>query len=110
MDYLQNPELLDILLHDLFGPTKNVNPLHKPKFFFVLAVAVCFEPGTSRKIDLRATQPTVDALKEAEIIARTNPFGSELQAALMKIRAIIEYSSSTTFSISPFPPLFLLAF
>ena len=89
VDYLQNAVLLDILLHDLFA-TKIVNPLHKAKYFFVVACAVSFAPGTRGRLDQSVTQPIVATLKEAEIVVRANPFGFELQASILRIRGLTE--------------------
>jgi len=91
IDFLQNPELLEILLNDIFGPVKGVNPLHKNKYFFLLASAVCIEPGIHEPINLEKIQPTIAALETAEHIARTNPFGSELEASLPKINSCLEF-------------------
>ncbi|KAF0973276.1 hypothetical protein FDP41_008483 [Naegleria fowleri] len=39
VEFIQSSDVLDLLVQDLFNPSKKVNPAHRPKYIYVLAYA-----------------------------------------------------------------------
>eukprot|EP00668_Euglena_longa_P033932 GGOE01043607.1.p1 GENE.GGOE01043607.1~~GGOE01043607.1.p1 ORF type:complete len:406 (+),score=125.37 GGOE01043607.1:252-1469(+) len=65
-EYLQNADLLELLLTDLFHPTKAISALHKPKYIFLLAKAC----GTRSHQAPTITATTTATASETGLFAR----------------------------------------
>jgi negative elongation factor C/D len=90
VELLRHPDVFDLLIRDLFNPTKNINPQHKSKYFYVLAYAASVREigvGENRVVDRSLLSSTIEALEAVQPICQRNSFGSELQAAIPLLKS-----------------------
>eukprot|EP01117_Protostelium_nocturnum_P012647 TRINITY_DN4655_c0_g1_i3.p2 TRINITY_DN4655_c0_g1~~TRINITY_DN4655_c0_g1_i3.p2 ORF type:complete len:569 (-),score=175.29 TRINITY_DN4655_c0_g1_i3:1490-3196(-) len=86
VQFLRNPQFLDILTRDLFNPHKPINSNYKSKYLSLLAYASCVEDGSSDRTEYK------EALRALEIInpiCMENSFGSELQSSMEEINGFL---------------------
>jgi len=111
---MTNTAQIELLVRDLFNPSKPVNAMHKSKYLYILAAATSI-PSISPTTDVEVCamfcvcvnqsithspltqervhkgknkayfEETLKALEEVQSICQSNPFGPDLQAVLPQI-------------------------
>jgi hypothetical protein len=86
VQFLRNPNLIEIFLKDLFNPFKTINITHKSKYFYILSYATTISDNNSIEDSNYELQETLKGLEIVVPICHKNSFGSELQASLNDLK------------------------
>eukprot|EP01132_Coremiostelium_polycephalum_P007548 gene7548-9280_t len=89
VEYLRHPNILEILLNDLFSPGKNLQPQHKSKWVYLVAYSICVDDkGKKEGLD-----ETIKAIEKVHSICHSNPVGSELQNVVPIFKEYLDWGS-----------------
>ncbi|KYR01553.1 TH1 family protein [Tieghemostelium lacteum] len=92
VDYLRYPNLLEILINDLFNPQKNIQQQHRGKWIYLIAYSTTVTAdGSKQNLD-----DTIKAIEKVHQICQSNPVGSELQSI---IPLLMEYINMPVLSM-----------
>jgi len=93
VEFLRDPNILELFVRDMFSPARSVSPNYITKYFYVLAYAVSVKDERifGGKLDKELLHPTMNALKMIQPICQGNTFGSELQAAAHDLRTNLSF-------------------
>jgi negative elongation factor C/D len=100
VEYIRRPDLFELLIREMFDPSKSLDPLDNQHYAYVLAYATSVHDERSiispddvcePKIDRDELHNTIDALETAQTICRKNYFGTELEAAAETLRELMQY-------------------
>ncbi|EGC30354.1 TH1 family protein [Dictyostelium purpureum] len=79
VDFLRYPNLLELLLNDLFCPGKNIQSQHKSKWIHLITYSICVNNQGKKDSSFN---DIVRAIEVVHSICQSNPLGSELQSAV----------------------------
>ncbi|EFA75412.1 TH1 family protein [Heterostelium album PN500] len=90
VEFLRIPALLELLLNDLFNPTKNLQQ-NKSKWIYIVAFCVSV-PNTTTSLDSikEELNETIRAIDKVQSICQSNPLGSELQNVVPILKEYLE--------------------
>eukprot|EP00027_Filamoeba_sp_ATCC50430_P002312 CAMPEP_0168553454 /NCGR_PEP_ID=MMETSP0413-20121227/7259_1 /TAXON_ID=136452 /ORGANISM="Filamoeba nolandi, Strain NC-AS-23-1" /LENGTH=300 /DNA_ID=CAMNT_0008584137 /DNA_START=392 /DNA_END=1291 /DNA_ORIENTATION=- len=89
VELLRNPVLFDILLRDLFNPTKPINNAYLSKYLYLLAYAATANENDALQSYKEELNETTIALEAVYSVCQRNSFGSEFQASIDLLKSKI---------------------
>jgi len=86
--FLQRCDVLELLVNDLYIPAKQIPPAHRPKYIYLLAVAVSV--NSESQLDEIHLKDATTAITNSQAVCKRNAAGAQLQTAIAKVMPIIE--------------------
>ncbi|EAL72928.1 TH1 family protein [Dictyostelium discoideum AX4] len=92
VDFLRYPNLLELLLSDLFCPGKVIQSVHKSKWIYLVTYSVCINSSSSsNEKDNNVFKDITRAIEIVHNICQSNPLGSELQSVVGTLKDHLDF-------------------